>query len=543
MRSLIIKGLSTALLTCGAAVIAAHAEDKPHSYLVFFDFDKSDLTPQALKIIDAAAQDIAAGNPAKIEVTGYTDTVGSEDYNLALSRRRAAAVEAALTKRGVAASEIAVQGMGKHDLLVKTADGVREPQNRRASIVYSLPEAQPAAPAPEAPPPAAEAAAETPAAAPPGFGVWAQLETGILENPDSPKSGLNFGHLFTDKANQVVLNQILLTAERPIDPKATGYDVSYRLQGMYGTDARYTHFLGELDDSIKDRQQLDIVEAWVNVHTPWLTDDGMDIKVGQYVTYLGADTIDPSGSVFYSKNYIFNYGIPLKHTGAMVITHVNDTLDIYTGVDTGVNTTFGNNAPSSAAFQGGIGLNNLADGKLTVLALTHIGGLSPVDDSTLIQTDILLTYKASDTLTSLTEFNYANAEGPNASAYGISETLSYALNAEWTLSGRAEVFDDEKGFFVAAFPGNQDFVLAEKGNPAATVISAPPGRTTYGEFTVGLAYKPDPAGLAPFQAVTLRPELRYDTSLNGTTPFDVNKSFVGTKVDQFTIGLDLILKI
>ncbi len=109
----------------------------PHSYLVFFDFNRSDLTPQAVRIVDQAAQNAAAAKATRLEVTGHTDTVGSDAYNLRLSRRRAESVAAELEGHGIAASEIEIVAKGKRDLLVPTADGVREPQNRRVQIVYS----------------------------------------------------------------------------------------------------------------------------------------------------------------------------------------------------------------------------------------------------------------------------------------------------------------------------------------------------------------------------------------------------------------------
>ena len=72
----------------------------------------------------------------RIVVTGHTDTVGSDAYNMRLSRRRAESVAARLEKDGIASSEIEIVAKGKRDLLVPTADGVREPQNRRVQIVY-----------------------------------------------------------------------------------------------------------------------------------------------------------------------------------------------------------------------------------------------------------------------------------------------------------------------------------------------------------------------------------------------------------------------
>jgi outer membrane protein OmpA-like peptidoglycan-associated protein len=109
----------------------------PHSYLVFFDFNKSDLTPQATQIVDQAAQDAETAKVTQLTVSGHTDTVGSDAYNMRLSRRRAETVAAELEKQGIPSSDIEVVAKGKRDLLVPTADGVREPQNRRVQIVYS----------------------------------------------------------------------------------------------------------------------------------------------------------------------------------------------------------------------------------------------------------------------------------------------------------------------------------------------------------------------------------------------------------------------
>jgi outer membrane protein OmpA-like peptidoglycan-associated protein len=109
----------------------------PRSYLVFFDFNKSDLTPQATEIVDQAARNAAPAKVTQLTVTGHTDTVGSDAYNLRLSRRRAESVAAQLEKDGIPSSEIDIVAKGKRDLLVPTADGVREPQNRRVQIVYS----------------------------------------------------------------------------------------------------------------------------------------------------------------------------------------------------------------------------------------------------------------------------------------------------------------------------------------------------------------------------------------------------------------------
>ena len=110
------------------------------------------------------------------------------------------------------------------------------------------------APPPAAPPPAAATPAAAPAPAAPPPGLWidgihlsAQLQSGIIANPYRPSTGLNWGQLFTDHANQVQLNQLLLTANKPLDPKNSDYQWGFKVQFMYGSDARYTQFLGELN--------------------------------------------------------------------------------------------------------------------------------------------------------------------------------------------------------------------------------------------------------------------------------------------------------
>ena len=113
------------------------APSVPKSYLVFFDFNKSDLSSQAVTIVDQAAKNAGPAKVTQLEVTGHTDTVGSDAYNMRLSRRRAESVAAQLEKDGIPSSEIAIFAKGKRDLLVPTADGVKEPQNRRVQIVYS----------------------------------------------------------------------------------------------------------------------------------------------------------------------------------------------------------------------------------------------------------------------------------------------------------------------------------------------------------------------------------------------------------------------
>ena len=107
----------------------------PQSFMVFFDWDRSNLSPQAVQVIGQAAAAFKTRGSARITATGHTDTSGPENYNMALSLRRANSVKNELVRQGVPADAIAVIGKGESSPLVATGDGVREPQNRRVEIV------------------------------------------------------------------------------------------------------------------------------------------------------------------------------------------------------------------------------------------------------------------------------------------------------------------------------------------------------------------------------------------------------------------------
>jgi outer membrane protein OmpA-like peptidoglycan-associated protein len=106
---------------------------------VYFEFDRATLTPDARQVVQQAAQNAQQGNATHIVATGHTDTVGTDSYNLALSKRRAAAVRAELIRDGVTADEIATAGVGETDLAVQTGPGVNEPRNRRVEITVQAP--------------------------------------------------------------------------------------------------------------------------------------------------------------------------------------------------------------------------------------------------------------------------------------------------------------------------------------------------------------------------------------------------------------------
>lgn len=348
------------------------------------------------------------------------------------------------------------------------------------------------------------------------YKFYGHVDVGGTFNTDSPRDHINFGRLFDDKSNQVLLNQILLTTERPLDSTAKTFDWGYKLQVMVGSDARYTRMVGEFN-GLTDRVDPDIVEAYLNTHFPVVVPGGIDVKAGQFVTLEGAEVIDSAGNFFYSHSYIFNFGIPLKHLGALATFHLNDYIDVYLGITRGVNTFQDNN--DALAFHGGIGLNNIVmrDGKTTmsIVATTHVGPENPGDNHNLrYLNDITATIKLTEKLTSITDMCYSRDDSVDAQAYGIAQYFTYAVNDKLSLGVRGEVFRDDSGFFVGQFQLNNDYINFERGDFSklgSQTVSG--GDTTYGALTLGLNYKPIPSLL-------IRPEIRYDNALNGTKPFN-----------------------
>lgn len=117
-----------------AEVEQALGSDIEDVFIVFFAFDRSNLTPIAQRKLDEVADALTRGRSARVVVAGHADRAGPAPYNQALSERRAEAVAQGLTQRGVARDLLSLEAYGESRPLVPTADGVREEQNRRVEI-------------------------------------------------------------------------------------------------------------------------------------------------------------------------------------------------------------------------------------------------------------------------------------------------------------------------------------------------------------------------------------------------------------------------
>ncbi len=403
------------------------------------------------------------------------------------------------------------------------------------------------------------------------------LSGGVALNFARPYNKINFGHLETDRANWPQFNQAILNVARPLDQKATGLDFGLGFIGMLGTDARYTQFLGQTEYLIHDRTQLSIVEANLQAHLPILTKGGVDVTIGQFMSYNGFEKLTSKDNVFYTRSYSSNFG-PFVDTGVMSIVHATDWLDLYAGIVSGVDTSIGwpgdnNNSPSIHA---GFGLN-LLDGDLSILAITHsgpenpnvkdpllvgwpdgvIGGIPAAcacnpNNAWLMYNNLTATWNVTENLSFTSDISYFRESGwypvsvfgsafdalnalPNgfgfntslfpqhprgANAYGIAQYATYKVDDSIKLGARVEFWRDAKNFFAAAYPGYFDSVNAEHGFPAPSVIEQPQGHgTSYLAITAGVTFSQKLTGLPYFSGLILRPEFRWEAAVNDAAPF------------------------
>jgi hypothetical protein len=147
---------------------AVSQQTEPGRYWVFFDFNRSDLGPEAREVVAEAAESFKSTGATRISLVGNADRTGSPAYNEELSRRRADAVRAELERLGVPGSAITVTAEGENAPIVPTAEGVPEARNRYVAIDFPEREAAPPAPPPVA---AAEPAPPPPPPPPPKWAV------------------------------------------------------------------------------------------------------------------------------------------------------------------------------------------------------------------------------------------------------------------------------------------------------------------------------------------------------------------------------------
>lgn len=365
------------------------------------------------------------------------------------------------------------------------------------------------------------------------------LQVGFTFNPDSPGDHQNFSRISDDRTNEPMLNQILLTVEQALDPGEDEWDWGFRIQLMYGSDARFLHSVGIFENLQNDLLQFDVAEATLALHMPLLLPNGIDITAGLLPTLCGYETVDSTENPLYSHSYIYNAAVPIKHMGGLVNFHLCDNFDLILGGTFGSNTGFFDDNNDAGAFHGGFAAN-FFDGDLTIDFSVSYGPENPdelngpgIDADRDARTifGVVIVAEPCDGLTLITDAAYGfddahiGLDGETPEWYGFAQYAIIPLCDTVDFVLRGEIFRDDDGYVVAQFGEHDDFLDLQRGDfshiDARTVGG---GDTTYYAFTLGLNWR-------PYDALTVQLETRWDFA-DDNEPFDDS-----TDDDSFTAAL------
>jgi len=331
------------------------------------------------------------------------------------------------------------------------------------------------------------------------------------------------GRVFDDQHDELYLNQAAVVVQRTLeatDDAVLGYkdklNFGFKIDFMYGQDARLIHSNGLFDHHNDDgarNEEFDLTQAYFTVGIP--VGNGLLIKAGKFVTYMGAETINPTTNALYSHSYLFGFAIPFTQTGVSAEYSFNENLSVYGGVDRGWEQSLEDNNDDAVSVFGGLKYTwtpGSGGHPVNIGINIHSGPeQANVQGNWRTVIDFVAESKVADQLTLAINADYgieddAAIDGSQGQWYGVAVYAKYDLNKMFAVNARAEWFNDEDG---------------ARGL----------GENVY-EATLGLAIKPFPDNELGSNLV-IRPEVRFDYGEE-----DVFDS--GTDHQQLTAAVDAI---
>ena len=361
-----------------------------------------------------------------------------------------------------------------------------------------------------------------------GINLYGYVEGGYMRDFSAPNSYDGPTYMgFNSYKNTGILDKISLNAERTVDPTQKKFDMGFRLEGIYGTDARFIHSDGLADTQTTGRYQWDPLQAYVDVAFP---DAPMRLRVGKWIELAGFEQFsaniygafgDPARGL-YSYSYQFLYAEPGTQTGALATYVLNPQWTFDAGATLGWNQSL-RSSHDSLDFLGRVTYTP-SDKTTVIFVMTEgpeypiaVGNNLPPRDNSDFWTalDLVVTQKVTDKLSLGLGFDYVEVPripgiaGNNKQWGGVAQYVSYAIDPRFTLNTRLEWYNDSANGFSTGAPVNAN----------------------YDEATVGVAIKPFPND-ATLSHLLFRPEIRYD---HADQPV-----FAGGERHQLTFNVDAI---
>src|SRR4051794_20106838 len=171
-----------------------------------------------------------------------------------------------------------------------------------------------------------------------GLDIGGWVEGSWTYSFSNPPGNFIAGRVFDFEAQDPTLNQTVLYAQRVAQPSGEKFDVGFRVEMMYGADARLVHangmnFYGPGPVQQFPQNQFDLTQAYAQVNLPVV--NGLVVPAGKFVTLLGYETINPNGNPLFSHAYLFGFAIPFTHTGVLGAYNITEKLTVTGGITRG----------------------------------------------------------------------------------------------------------------------------------------------------------------------------------------------------------------
>lgn len=340
------------------------------------------------------------------------------------------------------------------------------------------------------------------------MGGW--LDAGVSINTDQPADNFNGPVGFSDRANELQLNQLYLYLERPADSHPGAWGLGGRLDFIFGSDAFYTRSMGDIGDHWDSHllhqriYGIAFPQAYLDIFAP--LGNGLHMKLGEFYTLVGNESVMAPDNFFYSRSYAMQFGEPFSHTGALAIYTLNPQVELTAGAVTGSpfagwDGSFEHHL-ENWGFIGGFSLSSSPTGSALAVTGTH-GRSSSDQDVNLYSIVAKQNFGERWRLTLQHDYGWATEDSEHAGAewYAVVGYLNLDIDQQWSVGLRLEWFRDDDG--------------ARVGSPAR--FPANPSRAAnYYAATLGANWRPTPW-------LTVRPSVRYDAS-DGRRAFDSNNS-------------------
>ncbi|MBI4323272.1 MAG: porin [Candidatus Omnitrophica bacterium] len=258
----------------------------------------------------------------------------------------------------------------------------------------------------------------------------------------------NNGRVFDRVANNFTIHAAELVLEKPNSDTSP---IGFRTDLFFGDDAEQIHSTG-LGGGVPTGDvpdHFDLQQAYVTYRAP--IGSGLDLKMGKFVTLLGAEVIESPANWNYSRSYLFGFAIPFTHTGALASYPLGEWGSTTWGLVNGWDITDEGNS-----FKTILGNVTLTPFKGVTLSSNLITGAEVAsnnrDDRTVL--DFVGTWQPLEKLTLMANYDYGHqsnlahgvttgTKGPDAANWnGVALYAKYDLTDKWSLAGRWEWFND-----------------------------------------------------------------------------------------------------